>query len=141
MFKNILVPVDVTHTESCELVLKSAARLADASGARLTLLNVVADIPNLVAVQLPSDFMQKAVESARSQLEQIAGKCGLAKGSYDLAVRDGSPYHEILAEAEKIGCDLIIVASHRPELADYLIGSVAARVVRHASCSVLVVRA
>ena len=36
--------------------------------------------------------------------------------------------------------DLIVMASHRPELKDYLIGPNAARVVRHADCSVQVVR-
>jgi nucleotide-binding universal stress UspA family protein len=35
---------------------------------------------------------------------------------------------------------VIVLASHRPELKDYLLGPNAARVVRHAKCSVLVVR-
>ena len=38
------------------------------------------------------------------------------------------------------GVDLIIVASHRPGLQDYFLGSTAAKVVRHAKCSVLVIR-
>jgi len=42
--------------------------------------------------------------------------------------------------ARTLGVDLIIMASRRPELEDYLIGSNAARVVRHAHLSVLVVR-
>jgi nucleotide-binding universal stress UspA family protein len=35
---------------------------------------------------------------------------------------------------------LIVMNSHRPDLRDHLIGSNASQVVRHASCSVLVVR-
>ena len=35
---------------------------------------------------------------------------------------------------------MIVIASHDPGLADYLLGSTAGRVVRHAHCSVLVVR-
>ena len=42
--------------------------------------------------------------------------------------------------AKEIKADLIVMASHRPELRDYLLGPNAARVVRHADCSVLVVR-
>ncbi len=34
----------------------------------------------------------------------------------------------------------IIVASHKPNVGDYLLGTTAARVVRHATCSVFVVR-
>ena len=44
----------------------------------------------------------------------------------------------VAAEDDKV--DLIIIASHKPGLQDYFLGSTAARVVRHASCSVLVVR-
>ena len=52
----------------------------------------------------------------------------------------GGVYHDVLQEAEKIGADLIVVGSHRPTMATYLIGSNAAAIVRHAKCSVLVVR-
>ena len=39
------------------------------------------------------------------------------------------------------GATLIVIGAHRPDLKDYLLGPHAARVVRHAECSVLVVRA
>ncbi len=57
-----------------------------------------------------------------------------------VAIRKGSPGTVILDEAEKIGADAIILGSHRPNFGDYLIGSTAARVVRHAQCSVIVDR-
>jgi nucleotide-binding universal stress UspA family protein len=44
------------------------------------------------------------------------------------------------ALAEKAGADLVVVGSHRPAMKDYLLGTNAARVVRHARCSVLVAR-
>ena len=55
-------------------------------------------------------------------------------------MRNGTIYDEILAVADEIGADLIVMASHRPALRDYLLGPNAARVVRHAKQSVLVVR-
>ncbi|MCH7935649.1 MAG: aminotransferase class III-fold pyridoxal phosphate-dependent enzyme [Proteobacteria bacterium] len=55
-------------------------------------------------------------------------------------VRVGNVYEEILKLAGEISCDLIVMASHQPKLEDYLLGPNAARVVRHATCSVLVVR-
>ncbi|MDH3579494.1 MAG: universal stress protein [Hyphomicrobiales bacterium] len=140
MFKNILAPIDVTHAESSELALNAARKLADSSGAKLTLLNIVGDVPNLVAVQLPKDYAEKAEAAAKDQLGSVAKSCGLAEGAYEVIVGSGPAYHEILAQAKKMGADLIVMASHRPELADYLLGTVAARVVRHAKCSVLVVR-
>ena len=47
---------------------------------------------------------------------------------------------KILETAEDEGADLIIIASHQPGIQDYFLGSTAARVVRHAQCSVLVTR-
>ena len=56
------------------------------------------------------------------------------------SVRDGSIYREILDEAKQTKADVIIMASHQPSLKSYLLGVNAARVVRHAQCSVYVVR-
>jgi nucleotide-binding universal stress UspA family protein len=58
----------------------------------------------------------------------------------DCHVVHGTVYEKILELAAEVGADLIVMASHRPELKDFLIGPNAARVVRHAKISVLVVR-
>jgi nucleotide-binding universal stress UspA family protein len=52
----------------------------------------------------------------------------------------GSVCNEVPDEAETIGADLVIVGSHTPSMATYLLGSNAATIVRHSKCSVLVVR-
>jgi nucleotide-binding universal stress UspA family protein len=57
-----------------------------------------------------------------------------------LVTHGTSIYAEILAVAEEAETDLIVVGSHRPAMKDYLLGTNAARVVRHAGCSVLVAR-
>jgi len=46
----------------------------------------------------------------------------------------------VLEEAEACKADLIVMGSHRPAMATYLLGSNAARIVRHAPCSVMVLR-
>ncbi len=55
-------------------------------------------------------------------------------------LRTGQPASNILAAAEAHGADLIMVASHRPDISNYFLGSTADRVVRHADISVLVDR-
>ena len=52
----------------------------------------------------------------------------------------GDPAETIVTSARDLSANLIVMGSHRPELQDYLLGPNAARVVRHAACSVLVVR-
>ncbi len=49
-------------------------------------------------------------------------------------------YDEVLAEAKFWGANLIIVGSHSPSMSTYLFGSNAQKIVRHANCSVMVVR-
>lgn len=58
----------------------------------------------------------------------------------DVVVIEGHAGHTIVDYAAKNGVDCIVVASHRPGFQDYFLGSTAARVVRHAPCSVHVVR-
>lgn len=55
-------------------------------------------------------------------------------------VMHGRVYDQIITAANKLGVDAIVMASHTPELSDYLLGPNSARVVRHAKQSVFVVR-
>jgi nucleotide-binding universal stress UspA family protein len=52
----------------------------------------------------------------------------------------GHSARSILDYAEAHDVDCIVIASHRPGLQDFFLGSTAARVVRHAACAVHVVR-
>lgn len=140
MFKKILVPIDVSQSDSGKAGMKAAAELAGKTGASLVLLNVTGDVPNLVANLLPSNYLETMQASAREELEKLASSHGLAAGTYEVQTGHGQIYHEILSVAKSSGCDLIVVTSHKPELSDYLLGSAAGKVVRHAQCSVLVVR-
>lgn len=136
MYKNILVPIDTGHVVEGKSIIDLAVQHAS-DGAKITLLNVVEDIPNWAAVNLPADLIDKSIETVQSELKAIATASGI---KMDVEVRTGHSYNTILDVAEEKNVDLIIVASHRPGLQDYLMGSTAAKVVRHASCSVLVVR-
>ena len=70
----------------------------------------------------------------------MAAGIPLPEAQVSSVVRMGSVYNEVLGEADRISADLIVVGSHRPTMATYLLGSNAATIVRHARCSVLVVR-
>ena len=137
--KTILVPIDVAQTEAAAAALELARDVAKAHGARLVLLNVLEQVPGYVAAQLPRTFHENALSDAAARLNEIAAGHGLSKTA-EIVVRDGHPSTEILEYANKISADMIVIASHDPGLADYFLGSVAGRVVRHAHCSVLVVR-
>lgn len=136
MFKTILVPIDMGHVVEGKSVIDLAVEHA-ADGAKIILLNVIEEVPNWAAINLPADLLDKSIEAARNELKAIANASGR---KMEVEVRTGHSYNTILDVAEDKSVDLIIIASHRPGLQDYFLGSTAAKVVRHATCSVLVVR-
>lgn len=139
MIKKILVPLPTDAAKNGGSALEMAAELAKAHNAKVILLHVIEAIPAYVSVHLPADLRKTAGETARADLQAAAKAHGL-DSSADIVVREGNPAADILDFANDTGVDMIVMASHDPGFADYLLGSVAARVVRHAHCSVLVVR-
>jgi len=117
-------------------MLKAARQLGGES-AHIVLMSVVEDIPTYVASELPGGFIDKAKKNAHDALSKIARDAGLEA---ELVVRSGQPSAGILGTAKEKNADAIIIASHQPGLSDYLLGSTAHRVVRHAKCAVLVLR-
>ena len=136
MYKSILLPIDPSEMERGKAMIDVAQKLAG-KDTRIRLLTVVVDIPAFVAAQVPDDIIKTAMSTARETLEGLIGAAGLKA---DAEVRSGKPGSTILTSADECGADLIIIGSHKPGLQDYFLGSTAARVVRHAQCSVLVMR-
>lgn len=138
MYSTILVPIDISHTEGAGKMLDVAKTLASPS-ATFVLFYAQPDVPSLVKAQLPAGAVEQASEGARATLTEIAQKFA-PSAAVEIDVRQGTPHHAILDAAKERKADLIIMASHKPELSDYLLGSVAAQVVRHARCAIHVIR-
>jgi nucleotide-binding universal stress UspA family protein len=141
MFREILLPVDLSDPKNQRKAVEDAVALAKASGARLHVLAVVPDFGMpMVAGFFPEDFERQALAAADKELHAFVSSHIPAELAVQHIVAHGSIYREIMKYADSTGCDLIVMASHRPELQDYLLGSNAAKVVRHARQSVLVSR-
>jgi nucleotide-binding universal stress UspA family protein len=136
MFKTILLPVDVAHLDEGHKTLDVALSITSADAA-IILLYVMEDIPNWTDLDLPPNFKENSMQVARQALESIAES---TDRSVQIEIRAGHAYSSILKEAEAMNADLIILASHKPGLKEYFIGSNTSKVVNHASCSVVVLR-
>ena len=135
MYKNVLVPIAIDHEAATEQAL-SVARLLVDEGGSITALNVVEPIPGFIANELPQGQLEKTAEEVRHLLTREIGNVqGVSP-----VIMHGHPGRSIVEFAERNGMDCIVIASHKPGLADYFLGSTAARVVRHAPCAVHVVR-
>lgn len=94
----------------------------------------------IVANYFPPDAGDKIVGEAEEMLHDMVGVYIPDDIDVNYLVAQGSIYRRILRMAEKINADLIVMPAHRLKLQDYLLGTNTAKVVRHAQCSVLVVR-
>lgn len=141
MFKKILIPIDVDQESSWTRAVPVAEQLAADYGAELHAIVVVPAMGmSVVGSFFPPDFEEKALATAAEKLNEVVGSCAKNAAAVHTHVAHGTIYEEVLSVADKLGCDLIVMTSHRPELKDYLLGPNAARVMRHAKQSVFIVR-
>ncbi len=143
--KRILLSTD--FSECSVQATQHAFYLAAQLGAELHMLHVIEDLRAVVpdyhygAVEWPKELFEQMQSRAQSSLKELVAAQGEAQQQYPvLAVRQGRPFEQIVEYAEQHHVDLIVIGSHgRTGLGRLLMGSVAERVVRHASCPVLVV--
>ncbi len=143
MFKQILVPIDLTDLELAKPAIANAVSMAQQSGGAMRLINVLPLTPVMLAEYVPPDFETQQRKAAEDALAIITGESGLDASRVSSTVRQGGVHQEILEEAANTKTDLIVMSSHRPHkpgLRTYFLGSNAGHVVRYAKCSVLVVR-
>jgi universal stress protein F len=136
LYKTILIPVDLANITKVNSLIDQAS-INSTSNSQIILLNVAEEIPSWAAVELPRDIIDRSVQTSLEKLRALAASASI---EVEVEVRVGHPYKTILEVAKERSAELIIVASHQPELQNYFLGSTAAKVVRHATCSVLVVR-
>jgi nucleotide-binding universal stress UspA family protein len=141
MFRHILVSVDLDAPFDWEKTYPTAIELANQWNARLDVMTVVPDFGmSIVGQFFPAGYEKKMATMVLERLREKAD-AGLPEGmSVNHLVGEGNVYEAVLSMAAQREIDLIVIGAHRPELRDYLLGPNAARVVRHARCSVLVVR-
>lgn len=137
MYGRIIVAVDLEHVDQAKTLVKRAGTLLDAGG-EIRLVHVLEEVPSFIAAQLPRDTQERRRAEAMVELKAMTDPAAGLRVVED--VRYGAASGQIMQAAEDSNADLIMIASHKPGLGDYFIGSTAARVVRHATCSVLIQR-
>lgn len=139
-FQRILVSVDFSGAS--REAMREAARLAAQLGSELTLVHVWQ--PPLASVTLPQGVLDDVVAAARRLLVEWGQEAeGLGARRVTTSLLSGTPWHEIVElAAREPPYDLIVVGTHGTSgIKHVLLGSVAERVLRHAPCPVLAVRA
>lgn len=143
IFENILVPVDFSPTSSA--AVQMAAKLSVHSQAKLTLVHVFQPLsyvlPGGYLMPAPEELkaLNTGFESQLASMKKDAESAGAT--AVETKLIGGMPAMEIVELAQTGRFDLIVIGTHgRTGLPHLLLGSVAERVLRHATCPVLTVR-
>jgi nucleotide-binding universal stress UspA family protein len=139
--RRLVVPTDFSPT--ADRALSRAIDMARALPARIELIHVHSPVlvlpPPIDMVSLSTVF-PKAQEKMEEALEARAGRVRDAGVECDIQLLEGSPHVEIVALADKVQAELIVLGTHgRGGLAHAVLGSVTERVIHRATCPVLVV--
>jgi nucleotide-binding universal stress UspA family protein len=144
--RRVLVPVD--FSSGAQQALDYAADLLAKDGAQIVMLHVVEPLYYATPADLygaPANLnalLDEQRRAAEGQLTKLAQRLLKRRVRVKAMLQTGVAYQAILAAADELKVDLIVMATHgRTGLSHLLLGSVAEKVVRAARCPVLTVRA
>jgi nucleotide-binding universal stress UspA family protein len=137
--KNILVPHDFSETS--DAAMQYAIALARTFGAKVHILHVSEKAHVDMATEFPLGLDLSVEDAIREHLLRIMTTRDFRELNPSFEVRTGTPYVEIVGYARDREMDLIVMGTHgRAAVAHAVMGSVAEKVVRHATVPVLTVR-
>lgn len=134
MYDKIIVALSLEHGIAAQ-ALKAAMALAN-PGADVIAVHVSEPLQGSVRFHVSDADLAEARKQSEQRLqERIENHPGV-----QAVILEGHAGRTLTDYASEIGADCIVIASHKPGLRDYLLGSTAARIARHAPCSVHVLR-
>ncbi|MDT8344954.1 MAG: universal stress protein [Thermohalobaculum sp.] len=137
MFERIMIPVDLAHVSQLGKALEAAADLAIHYRIPVTYVGVTAAVPGAVAHN-PAEYAQRLDAFARSEAaahgHEVTSRAYLSHDpTTDLDAT-------LLRAVDETGADLVVMASHIPNIADHLWPSNGGTIATHSQASVFIVR-
>ena len=135
MYTNILVALSLEHGISDHAL--SAAHALVSEGGKITAAHIHEPPNRQIMYYMDEGIAQKSLQKAEARLaERLKGETEVSS----VLLESQSAGRAITEYANKHGIDCIVLASHKPGMKEFFLGSTAALVVRHAQCSVHVLR-
>jgi nucleotide-binding universal stress UspA family protein len=137
------VSVYVVGVDGSDTAAKAATKAGDLAGATGATVHVVCAFTGrgTTTIGVGSDvYSVSDLNVAEQVAEQQAAAYKSSGVSATHAAIDGKPAAVILAEADRVGADLIVVGNRRMQGVQRVLGAVANEIVHHAPCDVLVVK-
>ncbi len=142
---NIIVPTD--FSDYSDFALKRALDLAEACQAKIVLAHVVAEAPDIFALDRfnqegQKKIMKDLVKNSKEHFDEQLAKFPQAQNvEIETRVLRGKPAKEILSLEKQTKADMMVIATHgQTALEEFLWGNTASKLIRYSKSSVLVVR-
>ena len=144
MYRKVIVPLD--GSELAEEVLPHVVEMIRGRDSQVYLLSVTPVMRGVarpvVDLRPDGEERQRVEQELKEYLRKVASRLESVAAEVEATVRSGRPADEILTFADNVGADLIAMTTHgRSGIRDWIFGSVADRILRGATCPVLLVRA
>ncbi len=144
MFKRILVPTD--GSDITTKAIDTSIALAKSVGAHLYTISVKEPFPYSAISEMqptpPQEFFDAQERIAARRVQAVVDLCGAAGVPCQAhTVEALHPWEAIIDHAQRLQCDLLVMASHgRRGVSALLLGSETQKVLTHSKVPVLVVR-
>lgn len=141
MFKNIIIPIDLSDKKSSKVVFPPALNFANAFGSKLYLVHIMPDFGMKVMEDyLPRNWMKDQKHKYELLFQELIHQYIPTGIKVEFMIGRGAIYDEVINFSETINADLIMLSAVRPQLKDYMLGPNASKIVRHSAISVMVIR-
>ena len=138
--KHILMPVDLAFNNVVEREVTMALKLLADDGVIDMLFVDDTASHRRMALTAVSDRLAEKHNTTELALQAMLDAVVPERHRGGCIIRNGTVFDEVVAQAKQSNADAIVMASAKPKFRSYLLGSNAAKIVRHAPCSVFVVR-
>ena len=142
---SIFVPTD--FSDYSDFAFEKALDLAEACNAKIYLIHVVVDAPDIFKLdrfnmegqkKIMKDLEKQCKESFEEQMKKFPQ---VQKADIETKVLRGIPSKAILSLQKKVKADMMVIATHgQSAIEEFLWGNTASKLIRYSTCSVLVVR-
>ncbi len=137
MFRTIMVPVDLAHLPQITKAIDTAGDLARHYGAGITFVAITAETPTSVAHN-PKEFAAKLDDFARLEAARLG--VNVTAKSYPATDPTIDVDQKLAHAVMDCGADLVVMASHKPNMADYFWAAHGTTLAAHTDVSVFLVR-
>jgi nucleotide-binding universal stress UspA family protein len=134
MYNTVVCAIGRGSPERTQQLILTASKLVAPDG-RLHLIHVLDGLASSSA--FPDEWDMGVIADVETVLVKALESTGT---SASVHVREGKPSEGVVALLKEVRADLVVIVAHRDDVLEYVFGSVLDHVVRHAPCSIHILR-